>query len=206
MDYVYMIGIEPKYWTKDDDYACKSYDIKNKGYYKLGNNEGMILVGKLSDIEDIMNEYFGLGIVDEYLCTEDEFDWEDGKWISGSWKETKSTVKESKKYLTKGLDVDFVVDHLLSLEDSDNFDLINKLGDLWELYNKSWKKFSKFLLDFWKVMNDVEKLDSFDKTCKEIIEAWYDDIEDIFYSDDDFENFKLNYGFKGNDIFESKIN
>ena len=166
----------------------------------------MILVGKLSDIEDIMNEYFGLGIVDEYLCTEDEFDWEDGKWISGSWKETKSTVKESKKYLTKGLDVDFVVDHLLSLEDSDNFDLINKLGDLWELYNKSWKKFSKFLLDFWKVMNDVEKLDSFDKTCKEIIEAWYDDIEDIFYSDDDFENFKLNYGFKGNDIFESKIN
>ena len=55
-------------------------------------------------------------------------------------------------------------------------------------------------------MNDVEKLDSFDKTCKEIIEAWYDDIEDIFYSDDDFENFKLNYGFKGNDIFESKIN
>ena len=91
----------------------------------------MILVGKLSDIEDIMNEYFGLGIVDEYLCTEDEFDWEDGKWISGSWKETKSTVKESKKYLTKGLDVDFVVDHLLSLEDSDNFYLINKLGDLW---------------------------------------------------------------------------
>lgn len=103
-----------------------------------------------------------------------------------------------------GLDVDFVIDHLLSLEDSDNFDLINKLSNLWEVYNESWNKFNKFLLDFWKVMNDIEKLDSFDKTCKKIIEAWYDDIEDIFYSDDDFENLKLNYGFKGNDIFEIK--
>lgn len=113
----------------------------------------------------------------------------------------KSTRNSLKKYLVKGLDVDFVVDHLLSLEDLDDFDLINKLSDLWEVYNKSWNKFNKSLSDFWKVMKNIEKLDSFDKTCKEIIDAWYDDIEKIFYSDDNLENLKLNYGFKGNDVF-----
>ena len=115
----------------------------------------------------------------------------------------KSTRNSLKEYLVKGLDVDFVVDHLLSLEDLDNFDLINELSDLWELYKKSWNKFNKSLSDFWKVMKNIEKLDSFDKTCKEIIDAWYDDIEKIFYSDDNLENLKLNFGFEGNDVFES---
>lgn len=116
--------------------------------------------------------------------------------------ESKKSVRKSlKEYLVKGLDVDFVVDHLLSLEDLDNFDLINKLSDLWKVYNKSWNKFNKSLSDLWKVMKDIEKLDSFDKTCKEIIDAWYDDIEKIFYSDDNLENLKLNYGFEGNDVF-----
>lgn len=126
------------------------------------------------------------------------------KWsdIDSSWFESKKSAKKSlKKYLVKGLDVDFVVDHLLSLEDLDNFDLINKLSDLWEVYKKSWNKFNKSLSNFWEVMKDIEKLDSFDKTCKEIIDAWCDDIEKIFYSDDNLENLKLNYGFEGNDIF-----
>lgn len=113
----------------------------------------------------------------------------------------KSAKKSLKEYLVKGLDVDFVVDHLLSLEDPNNFDLINKLDDLWEVYKKSWSKFNKSLSDFWKVMKNIEKLDSFDDTCKEIIDAWYDDIEKIFYSDDNLENLKLNYGFEGNDVF-----
>ena len=113
----------------------------------------------------------------------------------------KSTRNSLKEYLVKGLDVDFVVDHLLSLEDPNNFDLINELDDLWKVYKKSWNKFNKSLSDFWKVMKNIEKLDSFDKTCKEIIDAWYDDIEKIFYSDDNLENLKLNYGFEGNDLF-----
>ena len=112
----------------------------------------------------------------------------------------KSTRNSLKEYLVKGLDIDFVVDHLLSLEDPNNFDLINELDDLWKVYKKSWNKFNKSLSDFWKVMKDIEKLDSFDKTCEEIIDAWYDDIEKIFYSDDNLENLKLNYGFKGNDV------
>ena len=120
-------------------------------------------------------------------------------WIINESK--KSTRKSLKEYLVKGLDVDFVVDHLLSLEDPDNFDLINELDDLWELYKKSWNKFNKSLSDFWKVMKDIEKLDSFNKTCKEIVDAWYDDIKKIFYSDDSFENLKLNYGFEGYDLF-----
>lgn len=128
----------------------------------------------------------------DYLGKVNEYD------ISESLKEY------TKKYLVKGLDVDFVVDHLLSLEDSDNFDLINKLRDLWEVYTKSWNKFNNVLSDFWKVMKDIEKLNSFDKTCKEIVDAWYDDIKKIFYSNDNPENFKLNYGFKGNDIFKPK--
>ena len=113
----------------------------------------------------------------------------------------KSTRNSLKEYLVKGLDVDFVVDHLLSLEDPNNFDLINELDDLWKVYKKSWNKFNESLSDFWKVMKNIEKLDSFDKTCKEIIDAWYDDIEKIFYSDENLENLKLNYGFEGNDIF-----
>ena len=113
----------------------------------------------------------------------------------------KSTRNSLKEYLVKGLDVDFVVDHLLSLEDPNNFDLINKLDDLWEVYKKSWNKFNKSLSDFWKVMKNIEKLDSFNKTCEEIIDAWYDDIEKIFYSDDNLENLKLTYGFEGNDLF-----
>ena len=126
------------------------------------------------------------------------------KWsdIDSSWFESKKSTRNSlKEYLVKGLDVDFVVDHLLSLEDLDNIDLINKLGDLWEVYKKSWSKFNKSLSDFWKVMKNIEKLDSFDDTCKEIIDAWYDDIEKIFYSDDNLENLKLTYGFEGNDSF-----
>ena len=137
------------------------------------------------------------------------------KWsdIDSSWLESKKSVRKStvnvinsfteslKEYLVKGLDIDFVVDHLLSLEDPNNFDLINELDDLWKVYKKSWNKFNKSLSDFWKVMKDIEKLDSFDKTCEEIIDAWYDDIEKIFYSDDNLENLKLNYGFKGNDVF-----
>ena len=126
------------------------------------------------------------------------------KWsdIDSSWLESKKSTRNSlKEYLVKGLDVDFVVDHLLSLEDPNNFDLINELSDLWELYKKSWNKFNKSLSDLWKVTKDIEKLDSFDKTCDEIIDAWYDDMEKIFYSDDNLENLKLNFGFEGNDVF-----
>ena len=95
--YVYMIGIKPSDWSIQDTKACRTYGIKAKGYYEIGNIEGMVLVGKLENLEDLMEMYFGLEIVENYLCTEDEFDYEDGRWITGSWFESKKSNKESLK-------------------------------------------------------------------------------------------------------------
>lgn len=83
--YTYMIGVEPEDWTIDDAKACKKYGIICKGYYVLGNYEGMVLVGTLSDIENYVENYFGAGIAEDYLCPYDIFDFEDGEWITGSW-------------------------------------------------------------------------------------------------------------------------
>lgn len=95
--YTYMIGIEPSDWDFNDTKACKKYGLTCKGYYKLDDNEGIVLVGELDNIEDIMEMYFGLEIVDEYLCPIDEFDWEDGEWITGGWNESKKSAKKSIK-------------------------------------------------------------------------------------------------------------
>lgn len=153
-----------------------------------------------------INDDYTIISVDEFTCDSIDafvaYDVASSESDEDDYYESKKSARKNlKKYLVKGLDVDFVVDHLLSLEDPNNFDLINELRDLWEVYNKSWSKFNKSLSDFWKVMKNIEKLDSFDKTCEEIINAWYDDIEKIFYSDDNLENLKLNYGFEGNDVF-----
>ena len=104
--YTYMIGIEPKYWTKDDEYACESYDIVNKGYYELGFNQGMILVGTLKNLKDIMKEYFDYSMNDDYLCPADSFDFEDGEWITGGWNESKKSVRKSIKESRETIRVD----------------------------------------------------------------------------------------------------
>ena len=107
--YTYMIGIEPSDWDFNDTKACKEYGIKCKGYYKLGKNEGMVLVGELDNIEDMMEMYFGLEIADEYLCPIDEFDYEDGRWVTGGWKESKKSVKKSLKESISDDDIVFKV-------------------------------------------------------------------------------------------------
>lgn len=178
------------------DTVSNKYDFENGKVELKSNGKWAITV----------NDDYTIILVDKFTCNStdacDAYDVASSESDEDDYYESKKSVKRSlKKYLVKGLDVDFVVDHLLSLEDPDNFDLINKLSDLWEVYNKSWSKFNKSLSDFWKVMKNIEKLDSFDDTCKEIIDAWYDDIEKIFYSDDNLENLKLNYGFEGNDVF-----
>lgn len=95
--YTYMIGVEPKDWTIDDTKACKKYGITCKGYYVLGDYEGMVLVGTLSDIENFVENYFGAGIAEDYLCPYNTFDFEDGDWITGSWYESKKSAKRSLK-------------------------------------------------------------------------------------------------------------
>jgi len=95
--YVYMIGIDPDYWTTDDDKACKQYKVDCKGYYELGTDEGFILVGTLKNLKKLLEDYFGVAIVDEYLTEYDYFYFEDGEWISGGWNESKKSVGKSLK-------------------------------------------------------------------------------------------------------------
>lgn len=101
-NYVYMIGIDLDYWTTDDDKACKQYKVDCKGYYKLGTDEGFILVGTLKNLKKLLEDYFGVAIVDEYLTEYDYFDFEDGDWVIGGWNESKKSVRkslnESKEY------------------------------------------------------------------------------------------------------------
>ena len=95
--YVYMIGIDLDYWTTDDDKACKQYKVDCKGYYELGDEAGFILVGTLKNLKKLLEDYFGVAIVDEYLTEYDYFDFEDGDWIIGGWNESKKSVRKSLK-------------------------------------------------------------------------------------------------------------
>lgn len=96
-NYVYMIGIDPDYWTTDDDKACKQYKVDCKGYYELGDEAGFILVGTLKNLKKLLEDYFGVAIVDEYLTEYDYFDFEDGDWIIGGWDESKKSARKSMK-------------------------------------------------------------------------------------------------------------
>lgn len=107
--YVYMIGIDPDYWTTDDDKACKQYKVDCKGYYELGSDEGFILVGTLKNLKKLLEDYFGVAIVDEYLTEYDYFDFEDGDWIIGGWNESKKFVRKSLKESISDDDIIFKV-------------------------------------------------------------------------------------------------
>ena len=107
--YVYMIGIDPDYWTTDDDKACKQYKVDCKGYYELGDEEGFILVGTLKNLKKLLEDYFGVAIVEEYLTEYDYFDFEDGEWITGGWYESKKSVRKSLKESISDDDIIFKV-------------------------------------------------------------------------------------------------
>lgn len=81
--FTYMIGIQPENWNDEDTQKAKQYDVDVAGYYVLGNNEGMVVVGTLQDIFDFSDQYFGMGLHPDYVCPVDTFDWEDGEWITG---------------------------------------------------------------------------------------------------------------------------
>lgn len=108
-NYVYMIGIDPDYWTTDDDKACKQYKVDCKGYYELGDEAGFILVGTLKNLKKLLEDYFGVAIVDEYLTEYDYFDFEDGDWIIGGWDESKKSVKKSLKESINDNDIVFKI-------------------------------------------------------------------------------------------------
>jgi len=116
------------------------------------------------------------------------------------------------KKLINGLSVDDACDIAKSNLDVDgkeydeNITKINKISDAWETYKKSWKKFNKEYLekDFFETIAYLKKNGLFNKKANDVIDGWMDDIEQIFYSDTEPNKMELNFGFGGNDIFESK--
>ena len=118
------------------------------------------------------------------------------------------------KKLINGLSVDDACDMALEsnldVDDDkkgdENITKINKISDAWETYKKSWKKFNKEYLekDFFETIAYLKKNGLFNKKANDVIDGWMDDIEQIFYSDKEPNKMELNFGFSGNDIFESK--
>ena len=115
------------------------------------------------------------------------------------------------KKLINGLSVDDACDIALESnfdidgkEHDENIDKINALSDAWELYNKSWEKFNDTYTigDIEEMYNEIKDL--FGKKGSKVIEGWIEDIDDVFYSNKDITSLDLNFGFKGNDMFESK--
>ena len=94
--WVYMFGEKGDITKEDETVLAKKFDIQNYGFYKLGGESGYLLVGKLKDLEDAFENYFGLEIVDDYLTEYDDFDFDDGKFLE-SKKSTRKSIKESRE-------------------------------------------------------------------------------------------------------------
>lgn len=159
---------------------------------------------------DIPNEFdesmqTGLGMMQQ-LPTNSVYDGELDDLYNGGNKKMKKLIN--------GLSVDDACDMALEsnldVDDDkkgdENITKINKISDAWETYKKSWKKFNKEYLekDFFETIAYLKKNGLFNKKANDVIDGWMDDIEQIFYSDTEPNKMELNFGFSGNDIFESK--
>lgn len=158
---------------------------------------------------DIPNEFdesmqTGLGMMQQ-LPTNVTYDGELDNLYNGGNKKMKKLIN--------GLSVDDACDIALESnfdidgkEHDENITSINKVSDAWETYKKSWKKFNKEYLekDFFETIAYLKKNGLFNKKANDVIDGWMDDIEQIFYSDTEPNKMELNFGFSGNDIFESK--
>ena len=60
-------------------------------------------------MKKLLEDYFGVAIVDEYLTEYDYFDFEDGEWITGGWYESKKSVRKSLKESISDDDIIFKV-------------------------------------------------------------------------------------------------
>lgn len=112
------------------------------------------------------------------------------------------------KRLIKGLNVDDACDIALEAnfdvdgkEHDRNIEIINVLSDAWETYCKSWSDFNAIY-----TLADIEEMylavqDLFGRKGQEVIEGWLEDIDKVFYSNEDISKIKLNFGFQGNDLF-----
>ena len=116
--FTYMAGIQPEDWTQEDTDSAVAFHVDVAGYYKLGDYEGMILVGTLKDIYDYCDNYWGMGLHPDYVCPADSFDYEDGEWVTGGWidssvkKLIKSSItqRELKDMIRRGQAIDITYD------------------------------------------------------------------------------------------------
>ena len=156
------------------------------------------------DIPDEFDESMqtGLGMAQQ-LPTNSVYDGELDDLYNGGNKKMKKLIN--------GLSVDDACDIALESnfdidgkEHDENINKINALSDAWELYNKSWEKFNDTYTigDIEEMYNEIKDL--FGKKGSKVIEGWIEDIDDVFYSNKDITSLDLNFGFKGNDMFESK--
>lgn len=83
--FTYMMGVQLDDWKQEYTNAAKGYGVDVAGYYILGDQEGMILVGTLKDIFEYCDDYWGIGLHPDYVCPADSFDYEDGEWVTGGW-------------------------------------------------------------------------------------------------------------------------
>ena len=164
--WVYMFGEKGDITKEDETVLAKNFDIQNYGFYKLGGESGYLLVGKLKDLEDAFENYFGLEIVDDYLTEYDDFDFDDGKFLESKKSACKSLKEEfdtsvvgTNKDKTKKYAYDFlkewydniVVESLIN-EDGDYVlkvgfydDILKKRPDVMDIVSAKLSGNSKFL-------------------------------------------------------------
>ena len=109
--WVYRFGEKGDITKEDETVLAKKFDIQNYGFYKLGGESGYLLVGKLKDLEDAFENYFGLEIVDDYLTEYDDFDFDDGKFL-----ESKKSVRKSLKESISDNDIVFKIATMMKQE------------------------------------------------------------------------------------------
>ena len=100
--FTYMAGIRPEDWEQKDTDSAAAFHVDVAGYYILGDQEGMVLVGTLKDIYDYCDNYWGMGLHPDYVCPADSFDYEDGEWVTGGWIDSSRRPIKSGRYIKSG--------------------------------------------------------------------------------------------------------
>lgn len=174
--FTYMAGVRPEDWTDEDTDSAVAFHVDVAGYYKLGNAEGMVLVGTLKDIYDYCDNYFGMGLHPDYVCPADSFDYEDGEWVTGGWID--SSVK---KPIKSGMTYDQALDMFTSEG--------KPWGDYWSM-QQDWTAFVDSLERDGEV--DYEEARWWDNPCTpETFNEWVgrsnDDEYDEYYDDGEWD-------------------
>ena len=140
--YVYMLGITPADWTKQDAIACIKNHVTNYGYHRLGDNEGLCLVGYHDDIMNLIENYFGAEVNDTFLYSYNDFDWDNAENLETSNESTYVWEKADEKSIPFEDVIDVFKDYGYTEEEADDF------------WNSKWSDVS----DTWESFPELEKM------------------------------------------------